>query len=577
MIYRTEHPKPQFMRKDWLNLNGLWQFEIDQSNSGEARKLYQSEEPFSMEIQVPFCPESKLSGIAHTDFLNGVWYKRQVEIQEKQLQGGVILHFGGVDYETTVYMNGQNCGSHRGGYCSFFFEITPYLKPGINTLVVHAKDDTRNPLIPSGKQSSKYHSYGCYYTRTTGIWQTVWLEFVPKSYILSAKYQPDIENGTLEIDAQVKGAGSLRAEAYYQGKPMGHAQCQARGGLAHLHLELQELHLWEVGNGRLYDLVLTFNQDRVESYFGMRQVRLDGFRFLINEKSVFQRLVLDQGFYPDGIYTAPSDRDLRQDIELSLAMGFNGARLHEKIFEERFLYHCDRMGYLVWGEFPNWGLDHSQADSILSMLPEWLEEIHRDFNHPAIVGWCPFNETWDIQNRQQNDQVLRSVYRATKAVDPTRPCIDTSGNFHVETDIFDVHDYEQDPAVFRANYADLPINGTFVDVVTTIPKRAAKYKDRHHYKLGQPVFVSEYGGIAWSTDQNGWGYGNAPKTEQEFLERLEGLTDVLLENPCMFGLCYTQLTNVEQEQNGLYTYDRKPKFDPQRIRAIFSKKAAIED
>ncbi|MBQ7934844.1 MAG: beta-galactosidase [Clostridia bacterium] len=577
MIYRAEHPKPQFMRQNWQNLNGIWQFEPDNANSGEARGLWQENQTFSLSIQVPFCPESKLSGIENVDFMNAVWYKRTVGITESQLQGNVILHFGAVDYKATVYVNGQVCGTHRGGYVSFSFNITKFLRSGKNTITLHAEDDTRDPLIPSGKQSSKYHSYGCYYTRTTGIWQTVWLEFVPKDYIISAKYYTDPAHGILDIDARLCGSGCLQAEAFYQGRSMGKAECRSNGGRTLLHLPLAETHLWEVGNGRLYDLILTFNDDRVESYFGLRSLRLDGYRFLINEKPVFQRLVLDQGFYPDGIYTAPSDEALRNDIVSSMAMGFNGARLHEKVFEERFLYHCDRMGYIVWGEYPNWGLDHTRSDSIFSILPEWLEELERDFNHPAIIGWCPFNETWDINNRKQQDDVLRSIYLATKAADPTRPCIDTSGNFHVCTDIFDVHDYNQDPTTFRKTYSDLPLNGTFVDVVTTIPKRAARYQNRHHYQSGQPMFVSEYGGIAWNTEKEGWGYGNAPKTEQEFLERLKGLTDALLENPCMLGLCYTQLTDVEQEQNGLYTYDRKPKFDPTIIHSIFSKKAAIEE
>ena len=577
MIYRKEHPKPQFKRENWQNLNGEWQFEYDFGVSGMSRGLYKNEAEYSMKIHVPFCPESKLSGIENVDFLNAVWYRREIFVTEEQLKGRVILHFGAVDYEATLFINEKEVGTHKGGYISFSFDITDYLKDGVNTLCLYAKDDNRDPLIPCGKQSRKYESHGCDYTRTTGIWQTVWLEFVPKNYIKKAKYTTDLENNTLDIEATLCGSGLLKAEAFFEGKFMGFAETECVGGVARLHLELAEQHLWELGNGRLYDLVLTFEEDRVESYFGMRSVRIDGYKFLLNGKSVFQRLILDQGFYPDGIYTAPSDEALQNDIELSLAMGFNGARLHEKIFEERFLYHCDKKGYMVWGEYPNWGLDHSLPASLCAFLPEWLEELERDYNHPAIIGWCPFNETWDIKGHPQYDDVLKNAYHATKAVDPTRPCIDTSGNFHVMTDIYDVHDYEQDPAIFRSYYDTLPVDGTFEDTVCTMPRRIARYKDRQKYTPGLPVFMSEYGGIAWSTDEAGWGYGNAPKSEEEFLSRLEGLTDALLENPCMMGLCYTQLTNVEQEQNGLYTYDRKPKFDPAIISKIFKKKAAIED
>jgi len=294
-------------------------------------------------------------------------------------------------------------------------------------------------------------------------------------------------------------------------------------------------------------------------------------------------LVLDQGFYPQGIYTAPTDEDLRRDIELSLAVGFNGARLHEKIFEERFLYHADRMGYLVWGEFPDWGLDHSYADSIYGILPEWMEEIRRDFNHPAIVGWCPHNETWDQNGRKQFDPGIALVCDVTKALDPTRPCIDTSGNFHVKTDIYDVHDYNQDPVTFREHYDRLMTDDELYEVFDPPQSHKSRYEFRQKYPGQLPAFVSEYGGIRWAPgekDENrlgSWGYGKDVCGEAEFMYRFKGLTDALLDNDRMFGLCYTQLTDVEQEQNGLYTYDRKPKFDIRTLHAVMSRKAAIED
>lgn len=569
MIYRTEHPKPQFMRENWRNLNGVWNFELDPAASGEARELFLPDAAFTQNINVPFCPESELSGINHKDFMHSTWYRREIEITKEQLTNLVILHFGAVDYLTTVYVNGKKCGTHKGGYVSFSMDITEYLTEGKNTLTVNAVDDARNRLIPSGKQSSKYHSYGCFYTRTTGIWQTVWLEFVPQTHIVKTKYITDINNATVTIFAELCGSGVLEAEALYQGATMGKAQVSSNGGTAVLTIALSETHLWEVGNGRLYDLVLTYGEDKVQSYFGLRSLQLTEKKFLINGKSIFQRLILDQGFYPDGIYTAPSDEALLNDIKLSMAMGFNGARLHEKIFEERFLYHCDRLGYIVWGEFPNWGLDPSYADSIYGVLTEWLEEIDRDFNHPAIVGWCPFNETWDIDGRKQFDELLSNIYKATKAADPTRPCIDTSGNYHVITDIYDLHDYEQDPAIFAEHYKELGKTNQF-------DFRQA-FEGRQKYNGKQPFFVSEYGGIGWSLDQSAWGYGNVPESKEAFISRLKGLTDVLLDNENMFGLCYTQLTDVEQEQNGLYTYDRKPKFDPEIIHPIFSRKAAIED
>ena len=579
-IPRPEHPKPQFQRESWLNLNGQWAFEIDNGRSGEPRGLHESDAVLPDMITVPFCPESKLSGVQHTDFMRGVWYQKTVELTEEQCAGRVFLHFGAVDYEAIVYVNGKKAGTHKGGYISFRLEITELVAPGENVITVNAIDDTTDPMIPSGKQCRFYQSRGCYYTRTTGIWQTVWLEFTPKDYIDYVKYDTDVTAGTVTLTVDTVGCADLKAEISYEGKPMGTAGQKNAVGQVMLTVALAEKHLWEPGAGRLYDVALSYGEDRVASYFGLRSLRLDGLKFRINERSVFQRLILDQGFYPDGIYTAPTDGDLIKDIQLSLDMGFNGARPHEKIFEERYLYHCDRMGYIVWGEYPNWGLDHSNPMSVYSILPEWLEEVKRDYNHPAIVGWCPFNETWDQNNRRQHDDVLRMVYLATKAVDPYRPCIDTSGNFHVVTDIYDVHDYLQDPQVFKANYDRLMTEGVLWEYVQ---RPEATYRNRQAYDGKKPVFVSEYGGIRWAAgekDENkfgSWGYGKDVANEEEFKARFKGLTDALLDNDRMFAFCYTQLTDVEQEQNGLYTYDRVPKFEPAWFKSVVSRKAAIEE
>lgn len=566
-IPRSEHPDPQFQRKNWLNLNGEWDFEFDFGNSGLRAGVLEKDE-WSRKINVPFCPESKLSGIEYTDFIAAVWYRKSVTVTEAQLEGRVLIHFGAVDYETYLYVNGEEAGYHKGGYTSFTFDITEFLTAGENVVAVNARDDVRDPLVPRGKQSELYNSHGCDYTRTTGIWQTVWLEFVPKAYVKSFKLFPDTVNATLGVSAVVEGEGAFKAEAFYDGRLVGSFEKTAAGFVSG-DIKLSETHLWEVGCGRLYDLKITFGGDEISSYFGLRDIRIDGYKVLINGKSVFQRLVLDQGFYADGIYTAPSDEALEKDIRLSLAVGFNGARLHQKVFEPRFLYHCDRLGYIVWGEFGNWGLDYSRDGALEAMLPQWCESVARDFNHPAIVGWCPFNETWDRDGRKQNDELLRIIYRVTKQLDETRPCIDTSGNFHVETDIFDVHDYEQKVEIFKGNYDRLMTEGVLFE----------HFPDRQEYDGKKPAFVSEYGGIQWSLGSRGdaWGYGNAPKSEQEFIDRYKGLTDALLDNERMFGFCYTQLYDIEQEQNGLYYYDRSPKFDPELFRRINSRKAAIED
>ncbi|MCL2509322.1 MAG: beta-galactosidase [Oscillospiraceae bacterium] len=568
-IPRPEYPNPQFERADWLNLNGEWEFEIDDSKSGRERELFRAE-TFQGKITVPFCPESRLSGVGYVDFMNVVWYRREVDIPAEKLAGRVFLRFGAVDYEAFVYVNGEFVGSHKGGYVAFGFEITGFIRAGKNVITVCAEDDVRSPRIPSGKQSEKFSSHGCHYTRTTGIWQTVWLEFTPKSYIKGIKLKPDYINGTVGIQADVEGGGIFTVEAFFGGKAVGSAEKSTLGGNVCVQIKLSEIHLWDVSQGNLYNLRLTLGDDAVCSYFGLRGIQMDGGRFMLNGRSVFMRLVLDQGFYPDGIYTAATEDDLVRDIELAQSVGFNGARLHEKVFEPRFLYHCDRLGYLVWGEYPNWGIDVSDPANLAAVLPEWCEALERDVNHPSIIGWCPFNETWDYDRRKQWDDLLRIVYRVTKLFDKTRPCIDTSGNFHTETDIFDVHDYEQNPDVFKEHYDRLMTEGVLFD----------HQRDRQRWG-GEPVFVSEYGGIKWIVDDDfgdnwGWGYGEAPKSEEEFLDRYKRLTDTLLDNDRMCGFCYTQLYDVEQEKNGLFTYERKAKFDPEFFKKVNSRKAAIE-
>lgn len=568
-IPRPEHPQPQFQRQDWRNLNGKWQFAFDFGKSGRDRHWYQGYD-FNQEITVPFCPESKLSGIHYTDFIPAVWYQRSIEISEAELARTTLLHFGAVDYLCEVYVNGQIAGTHRGGYSAFEFDISTYLVTGENIITVYAEDDVRSNHQPKGKQSGLYASHGCDYTRTTGIWQTVWLEFLPQRRLKRVKFYPNVAQGSVTIETFTSGHAALTIKIYYQGQLCGSLQSDDLSQHQLHEISLDQIHLWEVGAGRLYDVEFTFGDDQVTSYFGLREVQMDGYRFLLNGQPVFQRFVLDQGFYPDGIYTAPTDAALQKDIQISLDCGFNGARLHQKAFEPRFLYHADQMGYLVWGEMASWGIDLSSYQSALDFMPEWQEIMARDFNHPAIITWCPMNETWNVNDRPQIANIVRQNYQITKLLDPTRPCVDTSGNYHVQTDIYDVHDYAQNPNVFKEHFTPghYP-NGEFYD----------EHDARQQYSEGLPFGVSEYGGIKWDPDsqsEEAWGYGQAPQTKDEFMARYRGLTEILLNHPRMFGFCYTQLYDVEQERNGLYYYDRTPKFAVEQIKAINQQAAAIE-
>lgn len=580
-IPRNEHPNPQWERKNWENLNGEWQFEIDNSRSALERGKNKVGAALDNKITVPFCPESELSGINYKDFMYAVCYKRNLDITKEKLNGRIKLHFGAVDFKARVFINGNCIGEHLGGYTSFEFDITDAVNEGSNELFVYAEDDLRSDTQCAGKQCKGFYSYGCSYTRTTGIWQTVWLEYVPESALKFAKFYPNAENGTVTIIGETIGSGKVNAVASFEGKTMGKAQATSNGSFI-LTVALSEKHLWNVGDGKLYDLELTFGEDEVKSYFGLRDIGFDGYKFVLNGKSVFQRLVLDQGFYPDGIYTASTDSALEKDIILSMEAGFNGARLHEKVFEARFLYYCDKHGYLVWGEYPNWGINHSNEITIDRYANEWTEAMNRDFNHPSIIGWCPFNETWGYYEQNERVKILSTIYKLTKAIDPTRPCIDTSGNFHVITDVYDVHDYNQDPVSYAKTYKAFDETGDF-DYGDSKEEDRPFFRKWYKYIKGMPAFISEYGGIKWNPDDDGadreksWGYGDAPKTEEEFIARYKGLTDSMLDNRNMFGFCYTQLYDVEQEQNGLYTYGRKPKFDMKIFHDINARKAAIED
>ena len=570
-IPKHEHPQPQAVRNAWQNLNGEWEFAETNSVTEKTDQKYLSAKKMDEKIIVPFCRESELSGINRKEFIKSVWYKRSFTFPGNWSSKRVLIHFGAVDWRTRVWINGELVGIHIGGQASFKFEITKHLKTGKNTIIVNAFDDTRSGIQASGKQSDKLKSYGCLYTGITGIWQTVWLEAVGKTYIENFKITPDPDNKCVHIEALINGnTGNLtfNAQILDDQRIISKAKVNVGSGSRSIRITIpiKDQKIWSIANPFLYNLQFELIEkkrtiDKVKSYFGQRKIEISGKNVLINGKKIFQRLVLDQGFYPDGIWTAPNDAALKNDIKLSMAAGFNGARLHQKVFESRFLYHADKMGYIVWGEYSNWGMDHNDEAAKLPAINEWIEIIRRDYNHPSIVGWCPYNETPSAAGAIQNAAV-----RLTKELDPTRPVIDTSGWYHStsETDIYDIHDYDQNPETFKERWD------------SSFTKKPNDMNDEKWAK-DKPFFVSEYGGIGWyGDDKSAWGYGNSPKTIEEFYIRYEKLTNALLDNPDMFGFCYTQLTNVEQEKNGLYTYDRKPKFDIIRIKKINERKAAYE-
>ena len=442
-VPRPEHPRPDLCRENWMTLNGEWQFEIDKAADGKSRGLIYGKD-LNAKIVVPFCPESKLSGLglATTEHMKHVWYRRMLELPKSMKGKRIRIHFGGVDYRAWVYINGRLAGVHIGENVDFAFDITKLLKDGPNEVVVKVLDDIWSGLQPSGKQSESDQSAGCFYTRTTGIWQSVWLEAVGSSFVENISVVPDPDNSRVLIEAKINGMDkdlALKAEAFADGKPVG--SDSATGPRQNrLLLNLKEKTLWEPGSPFLYDLKFTLYSgkekiDELKSYFGLRKISIDGRRILINGKPVFQRLILDQGFYPEGLWTAPSDEALKQDIQMSMACGYNGARLHQKVFEPRFLYWADKLGYLVRGEYPNAGYGN-QREGFSAVVNEWTEILLRDRNHPSIIGWCAFNESFE-----DSGELQQMIWKVTKAVDPTRPALEASGWMHTlpHPEIRDAH------------------------------------------------------------------------------------------------------------------------------------------
>ncbi len=602
-IPRPEHPRPQFYRAAWQSLNGTWGFALDPGNSGLNRGWPKDASHFTTRITVPFCPESALSGIENRDFMNPVWYQREFEVpnewREAHQDARVLLHFGAVDWHCRVWVNGKEVGEHCGGGTSFALDITDALNGSANQLVVRVEDDVRSGLQPAGKQSLRHQSFAASYTRTTGIWQSVWLESVPTTRIDSVQIIPDWPQDRLVILPRyvaLQQANKIRCIASSNGQEVTRVE-QPAGDALPIILNLPNARAWSPDDPHLYDLQFELLSeveednsatdaiciDSVTSYAGLRQFKTVGDRFFLNGKPIFLRLVLDQGFYPQSLWTAPTDQALRDDIELSKKLGFNGARLHQKVFEERFHYWADQLGYLTWGEFSDWALEGMnffpprqdavfQQRALDNHLREWCEVVERDRNHPSIILWTPFNEAIRRKGRERSyDAAVKKIYALTKALDPTRPVHDASGWTHVQTDVYSVHDYEQDPAVFYQTYANGPCDRGEV--------REQFGGEPGVVYTGQPYVVDEYGGTWWkegAEQDSSWGYGERPNSPEAAIARIIGLTAVLLENPKVAGFCYTQLTDIEQEQNGLYTDSREPKFDQARLLNAFSAPAAIE-
>lgn len=580
-ILKTEYPRPQFERSSWLNLNGEWSCTFDFSRSGDSRDLKNST-GFEKKIQVPFCPESKLSGIGFTDFIEMMWYQREISIPENWAGKRILLHFGAVDYKSTIFLDGTEVGRHTGGCSPFTVDLTKNVQCGAtHNLVVKVEDYGRNGLQPLGKQSPWYDSRGCCYTRTTGIWQTVWMEAVHPAAMAHCRIIPDYDNGTFSFSPvfyQEPRNLKLTVRILDNGTEVVAKTVKAASGIT-LSLTLPEPKEWNPKTPFLYDIIYTLSDesgiiDEVKSYAGLRKIHIENGRCYLNNTPIYLRFVLDQGYDPESLQTARDDAAIIRDIQYSLNAGFNGARLHQKIFDERFHYYADKMGYLTWAEYPDWGMSFwerfQKADpnynlSFRNFLTEWETIVQRDYNHPSIIAWTPFNETCTIYNKEDHCRLLSDVYDLTKRLDPTRPINDTSGYTHVKTDLWTVHHYAQEPETLAAELKRKPIS--MLD-----PELETKAWNN------QPYIIDEYGGVRYIPEgkkpftANSWGYNTDALNREETMERIAALTDAILEIPEVTGYCYTQLTDIEQEENGIYCYDRTEKFDMDVIRKCFSKK-----
>jgi beta-galactosidase/beta-glucuronidase len=577
ILPRQEYPRPQFERTDWINLNGAWTYQFDFGRSGVEDSLFMSK-GYNNNITVPFCPESPLSGVDHKDFINAMWYHRNIMIPQNWNGKRMILHFGGVDYHSIIYVNGKQAFDHYGGAASFSVDITDYVQVGKdNDLVVYVQDDLRSQLQPGGKQSRRLNSYSCFYTRVTGIWSTVWIEPVAKTGLKCCKITPDLDNKEFVFEPSfysIENSGTFEVIVRDGGKTVFKRKTPI-SNCSFVKAQMNKVKTWSPEKPFLYNveyIVRDSNNtiiDKVSSYAGMRKVELRGKTFYLNNKPYYQRLVLDQGYYPDGQWTAPTDEQLKRDIVLAKEAGFNGARLHQKVFEQRYFYWADKLGYLTWGESPSWEMDWTNQIAARNMISEWEECVDRDYNEPCIVAWSPLNETWKDDIDGQRARLTNDLYFMTKRLDRTRPVVAVSGGFHAGfTDIYAEHTYVQDPIEL---YNQLKLNQDGQPYIQH--KQSAPYK-------GEAYMIDEFGGIRWvkkmqstevAPETGFWGYGKDPQSLEEYYKRLEEQVDVILSLDHITGFCYTQIVDVELEKNGIYTYDREPKFDMNRIKKIFSK------
>lgn len=585
---KREYPRPQFCRDGWQSLDGSWQFAFDDGDRGVCERWYVEKE-LPLTIQVPFVYQAALSGIGNRTPHDIVWYKRSFRPEDFQPGQRVILHFGAVDYEAAVYVNGQLVKEHTGGNTPFSADITPFLTDGEQILAVRAADPHRDEELPRGKQYWKDESESIWYTNSTGIWQTVWLECVAEKRLESVRFTPLFDEGKVQIECEAVNVGaqdSLEYEISYQGELIAAGSLCWCANPLKWAVDLVQNHIFRTGfhhdegvwtpeHPNLFDVCFRLRAadgtytDKINSYFGFRKVHTDQGMVYLNNRPYYQKLVLDQGYWPEGLLTAPDDEALKQDIILAKAMGFNGCRKHQKTEDPRFLYWADHLGYLVWGECAAAPVYTEKA--VQRSVQEWMEIVKRDYNHPSIITWVPLNESWGvpyIQHSRTEQHYSQTMYHLLHALDTTRLVISNDGWEMTETDICAIHNYIHGQKEETEKYE------VYREMLSTVDELAgSKAAGRNLFAgaftyQGQPILLTEFGGIGFDVSgEKGWGYTSV-RNEEEFVEDYGRIMQAIYASSGLWGYCYTQLTDVEQEINGLYTYDRRPKADPERIREI---------
>lgn len=578
-------PRPQFAREGWLDLSGQWDFGFDDNNQG-IQEEWMKKDNYSLKINVPFVYESELSGIHDQSYHPIVWYKKEMVIKKIESKR-ILFHIEGVDYLTQIYINGNQVGSNQGASTRMTCDITDFVQwDQLNRIDIRVQD-SMSTLQPRGKQRWIHENFACWYLHSTGIWKRPWIEYVGDSYLEQVKMTPCFNQGKVRFEYKMNQQEqyddlAILTKVLFKGRLIN--QVEVAVGRQHQCVEIdilddqhpEKLHYWRVNNrcdinyqANLYDVIFEVRRagnpiDKVSSYFGYRDISIEGNKVLLNGHPIYQRLILDQGYWKESLLTPPDEEALLKDIRYIIEAGYNGVRKHQKIEDERFLYWCDRLGLIVWSEMASTYEFYDEA--INNFTKEWMGILEQYYNHPSILVWVPFNESWgvpSIKEDQKQQNFVNGIYHLTKAFDHMRPVITNDGWEHTLSDIITLHDYSQNGLKLDELYTQL---GDKVDGSWTAANSKAIMADGFNYK-GQPIILSEYGGIAFSKD-DGWGYGDKVDSEEKFIHRFESLTKAIKNNNSFVGYCYTQITDVQQETNGLLTEERTQKVDINKIREI---------